>query len=243
MWGTQRCAWHFVWMQWVRRSGELYLDRRPVQTTATDSFRDTAHPQRNTHTMQNNTLSAARNALRVYCVHYTLHYTLVSCMNAAFKCARVHKYFKWGEERKKSEGRRCTFYVGHVFIYFWNSLPHFPELVYWCHLALQTPPHRKPLSFSLCRNEHLKSNASLPFHITSPISLQPSMWMAKTCKCLEETEKRRGSGWEERGETREVKISERGGAYRRSPNKGNLLFCFICSSILVSSLSFTSFFL
>lgn len=86
-------------------------------------------------------------------------------------------HLKWGEHILKKAGRRCSFYLGHIFTsYFIISLP--SCLLGSCSSAA---PSLKECAFEIYRL------SSFPFHLTR--SLQPSMWMAKTCKRLEETKR------------------------------------------------------
>lgn len=82
-----------------------------------------------------------------------------------------------GRTYLKKAGRRCSFYLGHIFTsYFIISLPS-------CLLGScsSVAPSLKECAFEIYRL------SSFPFHLTR--SLQPSMWMAKTCKRLEETKR------------------------------------------------------
>ena len=67
----------------------------------------------------------------------------------------------------------------------------FSELVYWYHEALQIPFIAASPRLKECASE-INHLSFFPFHLTS--SPQPSMWMVKTCKRLEEMRKRRGRG-------------------------------------------------
>lgn len=78
-------------------------------------------------------------------------------------------------------------------IIFYKFPPIFSVVVYWSHAALQTPPLQIPPSLKECAFE-INRLSSFPFHLTR--SLQPGMWMAKTCKRLEGT-------WRKGGEERE----------------------------------------
>lgn len=125
-------------------------------------------------------------------------------------------HLKWGEHILKKAGRRCSFYLGHIFTsYFIISLP--SCLLGSCSSAA---PSLKECAFEIYRL------SSFPFHLTR--SLQPSMWMAKTCKRLEETKRAWvREAWRKRrtGEKISVCVCGGGGLTQcGSPNKANLLF-------------------
>lgn len=128
---------------------------------------------------------------------------------------------------KRNAWTWCAFYLGHISDHILYSLSS---------LYRSAGPSPKECAFQI------NCLSSFPFHLTR--SLQPSMWMAKTCKRLDEKKKQRGSGWEEHGEKegwlenkdgRGGRGGERMRSQRRFPNKADLLFCSSlqgCNSLL-----------
>ena len=94
------------------------------------------------------------------------------------------------QREKRKEGVHFLF-RSYFHIIFYKFPPILSAAAYWSHIALQTPSLQLPSSLKECALA-ISRLSSFSFHLTC--SLQPGMWMAKTCKRLEETKKRRRSG-------------------------------------------------
>lgn len=120
------------------------------------------------------------------------------CCTHTHTCAQTHTHgsllnvHKWKHSGAEKEEVHVLF-RSYFHIIFHRFPPIFTVVVYWSHAALQTPPLQIPPSLKECAFE-IHRLPSFPFHLTH--SLQPGMWMAKTCKRLEGTwRKRRGGEW------------------------------------------------